>query len=256
MAYIAKTDWTAANGIGAVDVNKWEQGIADAHTTADAALPAASYTAADVLAKLLTVDGAGSGLDAEMVSKYGLGTIAAAVPGNDWNQAIVTGFYMAQNATNQPTVAGAHSWKYGIVVQHNDKYALQKLTDFDNVASWVRIGREVGGVLTWGTWKRVFDENVIRINAGVLEFNDGGTWKVAGGVKNVQRGLASIASGATEVNVTIAAVNLSKAYVNPLTVPTGYTIDAQLTSTTNLYIRVRGITGGFVDISWEVVEFY
>jgi hypothetical protein len=34
-------------------------------TTADAALPSASYTAADVLVKLLTVDGSGSGLDAD-----------------------------------------------------------------------------------------------------------------------------------------------------------------------------------------------
>jgi hypothetical protein len=33
--------------------------------TATAALPSASYTAADVLAKMLTVDGSGSGLDAD-----------------------------------------------------------------------------------------------------------------------------------------------------------------------------------------------
>lgn len=37
----------------------------DAQTTADAALPAATYTAADILAKLLTVDGPGSALDAD-----------------------------------------------------------------------------------------------------------------------------------------------------------------------------------------------
>jgi hypothetical protein len=36
-------------------------------TTADAALPAASYTAADVLTKIKTVDGAGSGLDADLL---------------------------------------------------------------------------------------------------------------------------------------------------------------------------------------------
>jgi hypothetical protein len=35
--------------------------------TADAALPAASYTAADVLTKLKTVDGSGSGLDADLL---------------------------------------------------------------------------------------------------------------------------------------------------------------------------------------------
>ena len=44
----------------------------------NAALPAASYTAADVLAKLLTVDGSGSGLDADTVD--GFTTATAATP--------------------------------------------------------------------------------------------------------------------------------------------------------------------------------
>lgn len=37
---------------------------------ASAALPAASYTAADVLAKIKTVDGSGSGLDADTVDSH------------------------------------------------------------------------------------------------------------------------------------------------------------------------------------------
>jgi hypothetical protein len=41
-----------------------------AQVTADAALPASSYTAADVLAKIKTVDGGGSGLDADLVDGY------------------------------------------------------------------------------------------------------------------------------------------------------------------------------------------
>ena len=36
-------------------------------TKADNALPASSYTAADVLTKIKTVDGAGSGLDADLL---------------------------------------------------------------------------------------------------------------------------------------------------------------------------------------------
>ena len=36
-------------------------------TVANAALPAASYSAADVKAKLLTVDGSGSGIDADLL---------------------------------------------------------------------------------------------------------------------------------------------------------------------------------------------
>lgn len=45
---------------------------ADVDAVAAAALPAASYTAADVLAKLKTVDGGGSGLDADTVDGYHL----------------------------------------------------------------------------------------------------------------------------------------------------------------------------------------
>ena len=53
---------------------KWNANLDTLDTTikavsnvANAALPAASYTAADVLAKLLTVDGAGSGIDADLL---------------------------------------------------------------------------------------------------------------------------------------------------------------------------------------------
>jgi hypothetical protein len=38
-----------------------------AQTTANAALPASSYTASDVRTKLLTVDGVGSGIDADLL---------------------------------------------------------------------------------------------------------------------------------------------------------------------------------------------
>lgn len=51
-------------------LNEMETGIFNAHVMADAALPAASYTAADVLDKLKTVDGTGSGLDADTVQGY------------------------------------------------------------------------------------------------------------------------------------------------------------------------------------------
>lgn len=62
-----------------------------AQTTANAALPASSYTASDVRAKLLTVDGVGSGIDADLLdgqdgSYYaGLVTAAAAVAANASN---------------------------------------------------------------------------------------------------------------------------------------------------------------------------
>ncbi|NTX58937.1 hypothetical protein, partial [Myxococcus sp. CA039A] len=64
MAY-SKTNWQDnVTPLSAANLNKIEQGIADAHAVTD------TYTAADVLAKLKTVDGAGSGLDADTVRGY------------------------------------------------------------------------------------------------------------------------------------------------------------------------------------------
>ncbi|WP_256846904.1 hypothetical protein [Paenibacillus sp. Pae108] len=64
MAYTAKTNWTPADGVSDADLNRIEQGIKDAHAVTD------TYTAADVLSKIKTVDGAGSGLDADTVRGY------------------------------------------------------------------------------------------------------------------------------------------------------------------------------------------
>lgn len=49
-----------------------------AQTKANAALPSTSYTAADVLSKIKTVDGAGSGLDADTVDGHQTSTTATA----------------------------------------------------------------------------------------------------------------------------------------------------------------------------------
>ena len=63
MAYTIKS-WTDGNRVYAVDINKWEKGIDDAHNEK---LDKTSYTATDVLTKVKTVDGAGSGLDADLL---------------------------------------------------------------------------------------------------------------------------------------------------------------------------------------------
>ena len=69
------------------------------------ALPASSYTAADVLSKLLTVDGAGSGLDADLLD--GLSSAA-----------------FAQLASN-PVFSAAFSGSFGITLNATDSYAIK-----------------------------------------------------------------------------------------------------------------------------------
>ena len=88
----------------------------------------------------------------------------------------------------------------------------------------------------------------------------------SGGVKSVQRGITSSTSGAL-TNVTVSAVNLSKAFVSSscrsgsMVAPDNTYISASvhvsLTSSTNLQISTPPETVGAVPIvSWEIVESY
>lgn len=70
---------TPAAPTAAVDTNT-TQLATTAYVINQGYLKSASYTAADVLSKLLTVDGAGSGLDADTVDGAHVGTSGAAVP--------------------------------------------------------------------------------------------------------------------------------------------------------------------------------
>lgn len=89
-----------------------------------------------------------------------------------------------------------------------------------------------------------------RVTSGSLEFWDGSTWKVAGGVNSVQRGY-TLAGNPT--NVTISSVNMSKSFVTCNTSSNGALVTARLTSSTNLELVVGT---GSLNVAWEVVEFY
>lgn len=141
----------------------------------DSKLNASAYTAADVLTKIKTVDGAGSGLDADLLdgldssffrnaSNLNSGTIPnaqlptriqeAAVVVTDWNQALSNGWYMYPGAANNPD--GSGDWFIGDVVQHNTDWVTQTLTKFTqdgatDSATWRR--SKNGG--TWGAWYRL-----------------------------------------------------------------------------------------------------
>ena len=60
-------------------------------TLADAALPASSYTAADVLTKVKTVDGAGSGLDADLLDGNHASAFATSAQGSLADSALQSG---------------------------------------------------------------------------------------------------------------------------------------------------------------------
>ncbi|MFC9776233.1 phage tail-collar fiber domain-containing protein [Paenibacillus chitinolyticus] len=133
--------------------------------------------------KLVTAGGYGADLldgfhASDFVKAVGMGSSGNTVPGGDWNNALTTGFYMHTLALNSPPIiVGSSDWFFGLAIEHNTDWVVQTLTDFNNVAQWTR-SRSNG---VWGPWKRIIRDDMIRINNGKLEYNDGTTWKAVGG---------------------------------------------------------------------------
>lgn len=102
-------------------------------------------------------DGSNSGLDADLLdgkhasdfapAGYGLGTTCTTATG-DWNNYILTGFYMGSNLLNQ---CEGGSWRYCIVMRHNDLWISQTMMDFNGTGVFQR--NKING--TWGSWRRL-----------------------------------------------------------------------------------------------------
>lgn len=110
----------------------------------------------------------------------------------------------------------------------------------------------------------------LRVQSGLLQFNDGGTWKAVGGVKNVQRGTAAMGTSSSTVNITLSAVDISKTQVNitwhgranvsinSSSAIAFSTFSRELTSSTNLRVTRFQSSSSDSDqfvISYEVIEF-
>ncbi|MBB6733176.1 hypothetical protein [Cohnella zeiphila] len=83
---MAKTDWSRDDKVQPADMNQ-------IGTEINNKLNASAYTAADVLAKIKTVDGTGSGLDADMVD--GLHTTEGSINGSIAVRRAIDGFIQA-----------------------------------------------------------------------------------------------------------------------------------------------------------------
>lgn len=124
------------------------------------------YTASDVLTKLKTVDGVGSGLDADTVdgnpssafapSGFGLGTSATDVSNTDLNNLLITGFYLGQNLKNAPN--SDICWFFILVMRFSDAFIYQEAISFGSVhANNVRYSRcSFNGAC--GAWSKVWSE--------------------------------------------------------------------------------------------------
>jgi hypothetical protein len=97
---MAKTDWRMGDTVLPEDLNQIGQEINSAQEKADSALPASQYTAADILEKIKTVDGAGSGLDADMLD---------GLQASDFSTAVNAGYNEDPNTTEKAYILTNHS---------------------------------------------------------------------------------------------------------------------------------------------------
>jgi hypothetical protein len=120
-------------------------------------LAASSYTAGDVLAKLLTVDGPGSGLDADTVSGYGIGAYTILADNYEINNLIVPGRYAVTNPYLNGSLFLART--FGIdVIAYNSGNIIQFLHVMESVSGFYKRIRSGG---TWypgtGTATYIYD---------------------------------------------------------------------------------------------------
>lgn len=200
----------AGTPLSAANLNKIEQGIYDAHVTADAALPASQYTATDVLAKLKTVDGAGSGLDADFIDGinsdrfiYGSDQRGTTIWTTGANNIIKSGYYyITTDYTGLPSGYAIDGYLLHHQSYNNDTYARQMFSPYNTNIMFIRVN--VAG--SWSSWSKYWSSNDLRWNtAGYLEYNDAGVWKPVGKVASAKyRGSYSTTSTSyvTALNVS------------------------------------------------------
>jgi len=116
------------------------------------------YTATDVLAKLLTVDGVGSGLDVDKIAGVSLSGLmeAKSAPSNDFNSIVKAGCYrLSGTLVNGPP--GAVGYGQLLVVRGLSDSIAQIYFNYDGSGIWTRGGDppEVGGSGTYRNWRAI-----------------------------------------------------------------------------------------------------
>lgn len=82
-------------------------------------------------------------------SHTGVFTSPAALATGDWNSYIESGFYRGTDLTNASP--GLHTWRYVMVINHNNTYCVQVAFDFGAISP-VRQGTMYRRTLMSGTW--------------------------------------------------------------------------------------------------------
>jgi hypothetical protein len=138
---------------------------------------------ADVDAAVTAAENGIAGVLGRAVVEQGPERFAILVTGQSWDSVISGGFYRCTNMTSgEPPWTGGNinvPWAYCTVINHGDAgWTLQTATNYVNSETWQR-SRTAG---EWQPWKLIRSDGtpVTRINAGRLEFLDGGVWQTVG----------------------------------------------------------------------------
>ena len=251
---------------------------------AAAALPATSYTAADILNKLKTVDGVNSGLDADLfkgqsvipVANGGTGATTVDTARENLNAFRRYAYYTSGGATNVDTdmfdfalVAATHEFNTALynVVGGTFVYVWQFYTNTGTGATSrrVQLAHNMGAnkMATryynggWSDWAEIpTSENFSSMVQSALQ---------SGGVsviKSIQRGSTVLSTDTAERTVTISAVNMDKAiliYTGMSTSNNSLTYYPQISLTGPTEITVKRYSGSgnySTVIPYQVIEFY
>ncbi len=253
---------------------------------AAAALPATSYTAEDLLNKLKTVDGANSGLDADLfkgesiipIANGGTGATSVDTARENLNAFRRYAYYTSGGTTNVDTdmfdfalVAATHEFNTALynVVGGTFVYVWQFYTNTGTGATGrrVQLAHNMGAnkMATryynggWSDWAKIpTSENFASMVQSALQ--SGGVSMV----KSIQRGSIAITADSQTYTrtATISPVNTAKAivvYTGMATSVDNIEYYPQLTLTDSTTITARRAelaTNGSTIIPYQVIEFY
>ncbi len=160
-----------------------------AYTLAQAALPASSYTAADVLAKIKTVDGAGSGLDADLLdgisSNHFRKSFTTLNAGADANIYYGSGYWGSYYNFNDTGINVPSSGYYSIETidaggSYTHQIARQWIDRFNGFSMYART--HDASTLTWQPWVKFYhsgNSNLSTVNWAANNLTAAGTLTVS-----------------------------------------------------------------------------
>ncbi|CAH1230659.1 hypothetical protein PAECIP111891_06713 [Paenibacillus allorhizoplanae] len=162
----------AGTPANAANLNKLEQGVADAHVTADAAVPKT------------------------------LGVMRRTPPTTNLNDAIAPGIYLLGTDATYTNGVGMDYCTLTVHSSADTGYIIQEAVQV--LAPYQRKYRmRTESTSGWGAWQYVWDSAKMRINSGgsYLEWNNGGTWRPVGGVTSSRKLSGTLANYGVTYNI-------------------------------------------------------